>query len=659
MVRLTFDTVDSVLLAFVAILALAPPIAANISSAPHGRGATPDARAHDAPVPSVVTHDNRRPAGSLADGVLTLELRAQVGTWRPEGETGRAILIEAFSEGSSAPSAPAPLIRVPEGTAIAVSVRNDLEHTLRVHGLCDRSNASCRPLEVPASETREVHFTSGPPGTYHYWATTTGMPLQFRAVDDTQLSGAFIVDPPGAAPDADRVFVITEWGSLTRDELEHIAEQDDPGATFLKLRPDMLFLINGRSWPHTERLTYREDDRVRWRVVNLSTQAHPMHLHGFYFEVDSLGDGMREQAYATGQRSSVVTQVLQPGATLAMTWKPERAGNWLFHCHLMIHVSPTLHVDGSPKSTNGHDDHHASAGMTGMVLGVTVLPSVETPAAAPDIASPAPRKMTLLIESEPKRFAEAPAFGFRLVDSGDVQSSSESAPIPGPTLVLTRGEPVEITLVNKLPEGTAIHWHGMELDSYYDGVHGWGGMGHRVTPLIEPGESFVARFTPPRTGTFMYHTHLHDHRQLTSGLYGAMLVVEPNETFDESTDHVFVMGRGGPHAKAPVVLNGMREPVVVWRASVRHRIRLINITPDDMLSVTLQTNEGPVTWRPLTKDGAPVPNERCQPASARQVIGVGETYDFEYEAPARRQTLWLEVRSPGGKWQSQGRVIVK
>ena len=149
------------------------------------------------------------------------------------------------------------------------------------------------------------------------------------------------------------------------------------------------------------------------------------------------------------------------------------------------------------------------------------------------------------MQAEPKRFGDAPAYGFVLTEEGD-PLPTERVPVPGPTLVLKRGEPVEITLVNRLPEGTAIHWHGMELESYYDGVHGWSGAGQRVTPLIEPGGSFVVRFTPPRTGTFMYHTHLHDHRQLTSGLYGAMLVVEPGETFDEATDHVFVMGRERP-----------------------------------------------------------------------------------------------------------------
>ena len=57
--------------------------------------------------------------------------------------------------------------------------------------------------------------------------------------------------------------------------------------------------MNGLSWPHTERLTYHLSEKVRWRVINLSTQAHTMHMHGFYFEVDSLGDGLRDQRFAS------------------------------------------------------------------------------------------------------------------------------------------------------------------------------------------------------------------------------------------------------------------------------------------------------------------------------------------------------------------------
>ncbi len=157
----------------------------------------------------------------------------------------------------------------------------------------------------------------------------------------------------------------------------------------------------------------------------------------------------------------------------------------------------------------------------------------------------------------------------------------------------------------------------------------------------------------------MYHTHLHDNRQLTSGLYGAMLVVAPGEAVDAATDHVFVIGRGGPQLRAPAVINNEREPQVVWKAGARHRIRLINITPDDMFSIFLHASDAPVTWQPKTKDGAPVPPDRSTPMPATRNIAVGETYDFEYRAPPGRQNLWLEVRSPGGKWQLQGRVIVK
>jgi FtsP/CotA-like multicopper oxidase with cupredoxin domain len=607
---------------------------------------------------AVVAHnDNRAPAGVLNAGVLTIALRAAPGLWQPSGP-GAAIAIEAFAEGAGPPTVPAPLIRVPEDTTIAATVRNDLPHPLRVHGLCQRGGEACAPLDVPAGATAQRRFSSGRAGTYHYWATTTGMPQQFRAVDDSQLSGAFIVDPPDADPAVDRVFVITEWSSLTRDQLQHVLRQDDPGAAFLKIRPDMLFLINGRSWPHTERLRYELGAPVRWRVINLSTQSHPMHLHGFYFDVDSIGDGMRDQRLPAAQRPHVVTQLMPPGSTLAMTWTPEREGNWLFHCHVMTHVSPVLHVDGSAKPhAERAGDHHAAAGMTGMVLGITVH-RTGAAKARPD-ASPAraPRQLTLLMRSEPQGLGDAPAFGFALQDGGDITTARVS--IPGPTLVLTRGEPVAITLVNRLPGATAIHWHGMELDSYYDGVHGWGGKGERVTPMVAPGESFVVRFTPPRTGTFMYHTHLHDRKQLTSGLYGAMLVVEPGTTFDEATDHVIVLGRGGPARGAPVVINNEREPAMVWKAGTRHRLRLINITPDDVLAVSLQTAEGPAAWRPLTKDGAPVAADRAVTGPSRQTIGVGEIYDFEYEPPPGRGGLWLEVRSPGGKWQSQGRVIIR
>src|SRR6185295_15311341 len=142
-----------------------------------------------------------------------------------------ALSIEAFGEASSSLTVPAPLIRVPEGTPIVVSVHNDLDGPLRVNVLCARYGTPCPALDVPPGGDREVRFASGRAGTYHYWATTFGAPVPFR-----ELAGGFIVDPPGAVI-ADRVLVITEWTNLTREQLLTIISADDPSAAFVAIKP--------------------------------------------------------------------------------------------------------------------------------------------------------------------------------------------------------------------------------------------------------------------------------------------------------------------------------------------------------------------------------------------------------------------------------------
>jgi FtsP/CotA-like multicopper oxidase with cupredoxin domain len=635
-------------------------------------GAAPQASAsdrHDSPSDEmrVLVNDNRSAAGQVHHGTLRLQLRAARGVWRPEGERGRPLSVEAFGEIGGPLQVPAPLIRVPQGTVVVGTIRNDLDSPLRIHGLCARDTTTCARIDVVPGETRDLRFTADTPGTYHYWATSTEMPLSFRGADDTQLSGAFIVDPAEGPAERDRILVITEWSGLSLAQLRAIGAEADPGAAFLKLRPDVFFAVNGLSWPHTERFTYDAGDRVRWRVVNLSTQAHPMHLHGFYFDVDYQGDGTTGTSVPSERRLHVVTHLMAPGSTMNLTWRPERAGRWLFHCHTMVHVSPTLHVDGTTRvDVDDHTSHHAAGfGMKGLVLGVEVREPRPTHSGDADDedgtpmpgSGAAPRRLTLLLQTEPRRFGDAPALGFVLADE-DGTPIDGRVPVPGPPLVLERDQPVEITLVNGLTEATSIHWHGMELESYYDGVHGWGGT-TRATPMIEPGERFVVRFTPPRAGTFIYHTHLHDNRQLTSGLYGALIVVAPGERFDESLDHVMVISRYGPTLDAPVVINGAAAPAFDWKAGTRHRLRLINITPNDTVSVSLRSSAEALAWRLVSKDGAAVPPALATVRPASQIVGVGETYDFEFDAAAGRQGLWLEVRSPAGLWYAQGRVVVR
>jgi FtsP/CotA-like multicopper oxidase with cupredoxin domain len=229
-------------------------------------------------------------------------------------------------------------------------------------------------------------------------------------------------------------------------------------------------------------------------------------------------------------------------------------------------------------------------------------------------------------------------------------------------IVLTRGEPVEITLVNRMTEPTAIHWHGIELESYFDGVPGWAGQSGNLAPPVAPGRSFVAKFTPPRAGTFIYHTHWHKDTQLSGGLYGALIVLEPGESYDPATDHIVIIGLNGVRGETErlLALNGSATPApIVMRAGVPNRLRLINITAGSVgLTAFVVDRFEQTTWKPLAKDGATLPAGQTAPRPARQLVSVGETYDFEFQPP-RSQQLWLEVRRGNGEWVLQAPIKLR
>src|SRR3954465_6473919 len=148
----------------------------------------------------IAANDNRQPAGSYRDGRLELRLDVVNGQWFPEAEDGPSVTMQAFAEEGRAPEVPGPMIRVHEGTTPHTPCHNSLpDSEVVVHGLHARPATSDDVLRIPAGATREVTFQAGTPGTYYYWGTSTKKPLSFRVGKDSQLSGAIIVDPVGAA----------------------------------------------------------------------------------------------------------------------------------------------------------------------------------------------------------------------------------------------------------------------------------------------------------------------------------------------------------------------------------------------------------------------------------------------------------------------------
>ena len=585
----------------------------------------------------LVANSNQVPAGQIKNGVLRLELEAAMGDWYPEEAMGPAIPVAAFREAGGTLSTPGPLIRVPEGTEIQVTVRNRLDATLTLHGLHARPGDAKDVLVVAPGETREVHFAAGVPGTYFYWASRNGaQTLPQRRAEDGQLNGALLVDPKGANTrddHDDRTLIITNWFMVDDDIVKPPEVRDVLG-------------INGRSWPHTERLTYRVGERVHWRVINASSATHPMHLHGFYFQVDSVGDSESDLVYSQDQRRMGVTELLRPGRTFSLTWTPDRSGNWVFHCHVLPHISPQLRYWRMDAVAGHNMADHAREGMAGLVMGITVLPT-RTPAhASPKSASPT-RNLELVATELPGTFGKDPGMAFAI--AGEPGSALEPK-IPGPPLVLTQGEPAAIRVVNRLPEPLAVHWHGIELESYFDGVPGVSGSGQHLMPAIAAGKTFVVRFTPPRAGTFIYHTHMDDVRQLSSGLYGPLIVLPPGKSFHPETDRVLIISKAGPGIK-PVWLNGSASPELSsFKAGQTYRLRIINILPEnppiDVALKLAKAAETVLTWRPVAKDGADLPEGQRTVRPAQVTISVGETYDFEFRPETTEELTFEAVRPP-------------
>lgn len=591
----------------------------------------------------IAINDNQAAAGVLRDGVLTIRLEAREGEWHPDRDSDPGLVVRAFAEEGKPSLIPGPLIRVPEGTAIHAFVRNTLARdTLVVHGLSTRGVVSpdgTDTLQIPPGAAREVRFASGVPGTYYYRGTTSTATAPGRGTVDAELNGAFVVDPRGVPGRArDRVFVISLWSN-----------RELPGGVVG--RTDLVrFTINGRTWPNTERLSYTAGDTVHFRIINASVAVHPMHLHGFYFNVDSRGSGNVDTLFdrATSPHS-VVTERVTPGRTFSMTWIAERAGNWLFHCHDNFHVLRNGPLNGTPLPPEHmlHVTNHALEMMGGLVMGIEVRPRAGANVVAQGSAR---RKLRLVARVDSGGSVTEPAYGYVLQD-GAAMTSVKPSLLPGPTIILKRGEPVSITVVNELPEATAVHWHGIELESYFDGVAGFAGAGTRIAPAIAPRDSFEAKFTPPRSGTFIYHPHADEVRQQQAGLSGALLVVDAPEAYNPANDIVLLLTvpRLQADAATTVLINGSDKPAALeLRVGERYRLRLIDIhTFRPSMITRLLRDSTLVTWRAIAKDGMDLPLDQATMRPAVQQMGNGETYDFEL-TPTAPGDLRLTVSTAVG-----------
>jgi FtsP/CotA-like multicopper oxidase with cupredoxin domain len=192
---------------------------------------------------------------------------------------------------------------------------------------------------------------------------------------------------------------------------------------------------------------------------------------------------------------------------------------------------------------------------------------------------------------------------------------------PGPTITATVGQLVEVHVTNdNVPDGIALHWHGVDVPNAEDGVAG-------VTQnAIAPGQDHVYRFVVDHVGSYWYHSHQVSHVQVARGLFGPLIVL-PRAGIGQDHDATAVA-----HTYRGVrTLNGVRGDVPVTAAEGETvRVRAIN------------TDNGPMrvwsssAYRIAAVDGTEI--NRPTPVSGKDVtVTAGGRIDLVVTSPARVQ----------------------
>lgn len=115
----------------------------------------------------------------------------------------------------------------------------------------------------------------------------------------------------------------------------------------------------------------------------------------------------------------------------------------------------------------------------------------------------------------------------------EVKGMTVNGTIPGPILEFTEGEYAIIYVKNKMSVETSVHWHGIIIPNFFDGVP------YLTTPPIRPGETFKYEFPIKQAGTYWYHSHTMLQEQ--SGVFGSLVINPKEKNLDYGQDLVLML----------------------------------------------------------------------------------------------------------------------
>lgn len=334
----------------------------------------------------------------------------------------------------------------------------------------------------------------------------------------------------------------------------------------------------------------------------------------------------RRRLWATTHPPTVAGRIFTPLGTIVLS-------ALLIVALLGFGIGATLHAGGATSSTGGTSQSASGAGnMSGMSGSSSSSSSSAAPANVPDATQQygnQPAKFVLDPGGVKHFTLTAEQVMWQPVKGQKVLAWTLDGTVPGPVIRATAGDHVRITIVNHLPEPTAIHWHGLEVPTDNDGVPPIG-----MKP-IQPGQSYTYDFTlqDQDAGTHWYHSHFDDLKQMGGGMYGAFLV-DPRPGSSEyqpmqpmlsaQLDQLMFVAMLGDY----YVINGKSfpdtQPIVVKQGQTVH-IRMIGADAQSIHPMHLHGH----SFQIVAEDGhmlpAPITKDTVQ-------LAPGETYDMTFYA---------------------------
>ncbi len=204
---------------------------------------------------------------------------------------------------------------------------------------------------------------------------------------------------------------------------------------------------------------------------------------------------------------------------------------------------------------------------------------------------------------------------------------------PGPAIEVNEGDHVRIIFKNNLPEGTTVHWHGLEIPIEMDG------MPFISQPMVKPGETFTYEFTLHQNGTFFYHSH--GAMQEMMGMIG-FFIIHPKIAHDPPVQRDFGLvlqeWAALPNNNIPnsmsmeynwLTINGKAAPAttpLIVKEGDRVRIRLINMGMDHH-PIHIHGNQFEITGT----EGGRIPKSAWYPGNT-VLVAVAQARDIEFVA---------------------------